>query len=253
VFQETKPGAASVLVATETDVRRFAFEPRQDRLTDVLEVAIAVTNASTGEVARFGQNVEMNLRSDTRDTLERTWYPLSHAFELAPGTYQARVVVRDRNSGRVGSVTHEFVVPPLGGLRLSSPILSDAVEAERVARTAKPVVLARRTFSAGSTLFCQFAVYGAAGDGASGPPRVSGAWTLRRADGTVVRSAPPQPLAPASDGALIRLYGISLANLAAGDYELQIDVRDELGVRAVAAREPFTVEPALGIAPVVKR
>ncbi len=253
VFQEAKPGAASVLVATETDVRRFAFEPRQDRLTDVLEVAIAVTNTSTGEVSRFGQNVEMNLRSDTRDTLERTWYSLSHAFELAPGTYQARVVVRDRNSGRVGSVTHEFVVPSLGGLRLSSPILSDAVEAERVARTAKPVVVARRTFSAGSTLFCQFAVYGAARDAASGTPRVSGAWTLRRADGTVVRSAPPQPLAPASDGALIRLYGISLANLEAGDYALQIDVRDELGVRAVEAREPFTVEPALGIAPVVQR
>jgi VWFA-related protein len=253
VFQEAKAGVANVLVATETDVRQFAFEPRQDRVTDVLELALAVTNTGTGEVSRFGQNVEMNLLADTRATLDRTWYPLSHALELSPGGYQARVVVRDRNSGRVGSVTHEFIVPALAGFRLSSPILSDAVEAQRAARTAKPIVVARRTFAAGSTLFCQFSVYGAAKDPASRMPRVTGGWTLRRADGVIVRSAPAQPLAPAADGALIRLYGISLANLAAGDYELLIDVRDELGVRAVQAREPFTVEPALGIAPVVKR
>ena len=91
-------------------------------MTDVLEFAAVATNRETGEVAKFGQSVEMTLQPETLRTLEKTWYPVAHPFELAPGPYEVRIVVRDRNSGRVGSVTHPFDVPVLAGFRVSSPI-----------------------------------------------------------------------------------------------------------------------------------
>jgi VWFA-related protein len=252
VFEERRPGLASVMLAAETDVRRFAFEPRASRMTDVLEFAAVVTNRGTGEVAKFGQSVEMSLTPETMRTLEKAWYPVAHEFELAPGAYEARIAVRDRNSGRVGSVTHPFEVPALEGFRVSSPILSDAVHAESGPRTAKPVLLAHREFDTGSTLFVQFSAFGAASDPATGKPRVTSSWRLVRADGSLVRDQVARPIAPDPQGGLVRLYGIALAGLAPGEYALSLEVRDELAIRLVERREPFTVVPGVGVSPVAR-
>jgi hypothetical protein len=249
VFDEVRAGAARVMVAAETDIRGFAFERQHDRLANVLEFAVAATNLDTGEVFRFGQSVEMTLLPGTLESYRHSWYPIAREFQLPTGPYQARVVVRDRNGSRVGSVTHTFEVPPLEGFRLSSPILSDAVQADGAAQTARPVLRARRTFSSDTTLFCQFTVYGAMRDAATRQPQVSGSWRLERADGTPVRSAEPRPITPSPDGHLVRLYGISLTGLLPGDYVLVLEIRDELGVRAAQAREPFSVTPGLGIVP----
>ena len=71
VFEEPRAGVASVMLAAETDVRRFAFKTEHGRMTDVLEFAVVVTNRETGEVARFGQSVEMSLQPETlRDARE---------------------------------------------------------------------------------------------------------------------------------------------------------------------------------------
>jgi hypothetical protein len=190
----------------------------------------------------------MNLKAETRDRLGVTWYPMSREFSLPTGAYQARVVARDGTSGRVGSVTHAFEVPPLTGFRVSSPILTDALQNDPTGQSPpKPVLLARRTFIGGSTLYCQFTAYGASLDPATRKPRVSGSWVLKRGDGTLVRESAATPLTPAADGNLARIYGISLAGLPPGDYELGLAVRDEIGVKLAELREPFTVERTVGI------
>jgi hypothetical protein len=51
------------------------------------------------------------------------WATFYHDLDLAPGVAQVRVVVRDEASGRVGTVTTRFEIPPLQGLRLATPIL----------------------------------------------------------------------------------------------------------------------------------
>ena len=48
-------------------------------------------------------------------------------------------------------------------------------------------------------------------------------------------------------GRLARIYGISLAGLPPGDYELGLAVRDEIGVKLATLREPFTVDRAVGV------
>jgi hypothetical protein len=72
---------------------------------------------------------------------------------------------------------------------------------------------------------------------------------LKRANGTLVREVPARALNPSADGRLLRLYGIALAGLSPGDYELTLAVRDELAVKAVELREPFTVERGVGVSP----
>ena len=61
-----------------------------------------------------------------------------------------------------------------------------------------------------------------------------------------VRESPATALAPATDGSLARIYGISLAGLPPGDYELGLAVRDEIGVKLAELREPFTVDARSG-------
>ena len=256
VFDADSSGATSVMVGAEADITSFAFEPGRvadGRMTDVMEIAMAATHRTTGAVYRFGQSIDMNVSPDTVEKLRRTWYPIAREFTLPPGPYQARVVVRDRNSGRVGSVTHDFDVPTPTGLRVSTPVLSDSVEANPAAGSAKPVLLARRDFESGATLFVQFGVYGAMRDQTTREARVTSSWRLRRADGTLIRSTDARPIAATSDGALIRLYGISLAGLPPGDYSLGLAVRDELAVAAAELDVPFSVIPPTGISPTAAR
>ena len=64
--------------------------------SDVLDLKVLVTNPATGETRRYERVVEMKLPGGVPDVETSAWYPLSQPFELAPGSYQARIAVRDR-------------------------------------------------------------------------------------------------------------------------------------------------------------
>ncbi len=248
VFDRGGASAANVVIATDVDTKYFQLAPgADDRLVGIVEYAVAATHLETGQVFTFEQTTELNLRPETKRRLDLQWYSLSREFKLPTGSYQAKAVVRDRTSGRIGSVTHEFEVPPLEGFRVASPILTDRVQSDGAQQAPKPVLVARRAFASGTTLFCQFTAYNAAVRASDRQPEVSGAWILRRANGDVVRQTAPTAVVPSPDGVLTRMYGIALAGLTPGDYELVLIVRDELQSQTVELREPFTVGPGVGV------
>ena len=113
------------------------------------------------------------------------WYAFTQDLDLAPGRHQARVVVRDKNSGRVGSVTHAFEVAAPGAFRLSPPVLSDALH-QGESGGPHPVTVLRRAFRGDGVLYCEYQAYGAARENRDGPPRVTAGFEVRRADGTAV-------------------------------------------------------------------
>ena len=163
------------MLVVEADLRAFGFATAGGKLSDVLDLRMLTTELGTNATERYERKVEMSFPEGTHFGPE-SWHPLSQEFHLKPGRYQARVAVRDANSGRIGSVTHDFVVPPLTGLRLTTPILTDAIEAPSFGSQTppKPVLIARRAFPAGATLYYQFSVLGAGKDAAG--PR---AWSAR--------------------------------------------------------------------------
>jgi len=205
VFDETLLGKANVMIATDVDVSGFGFEEKEGRSLDTLEFLLVVAHRETGEYFRYDQKVEMKLLPETREKLVKTWFPVVRDFELAPGGYQAKIVVRDKLSHHVGTVVHEFEVPPLGELRVSSPVISDTLMATPEGAGSappRPQLLARRTFPAGATLYCSFQVFDATKDKASGMPNVSAGWAIRTASGVPVASANPTPINPTSLGGL---------------------------------------------------
>jgi len=240
VLEPRRPNATRVLVAVEFDADQLAYQP------------VARARRARAEVS-----VVARLRDEARgfrhdDTLELTlyegqtagWRSDSREFLLPAGVAQVRVVLRDATSGALGSVTTRAEVPPAGVLRVSTPILSDQVDAgQGEAGRPQAVLAVHREFPAKGRLYVQFEVFGAAADPA-GKPRVSAGMSLWTADRRPVRQAPASPIAPSADGRVVRLVGMDLQGLEAGPYELVLDVQDEVSGRRLREGERFSLTPA---------
>jgi VWFA-related protein len=184
--------------------------------------------------------VKGNVVRDTADvTLPPSDKPgvATRELHLDPGIWQARVVVRDPSTEKLGSVLHTFEVPQGAGLRVSSPILGNRLERSRVPRA--ELRLDRR-YKPSDALYCQYQVFGAAPDAATHGLRVSGSYAILR-DGQPLQEGGATPIEPTGDGALQRLIGFGLADFQAGDYTLVLRVTDQVSGDFREAREPFSV------------
>jgi VWFA-related protein len=179
---------------------------------------------------------ELTLPSSSRPVV------VTREMHLRPGVWQARVVVRDAGTETLGSALHSFEVPSSAGLRLSSPILTDELEASRAPR---PRLRLDRRYRSSGVLYCQYRVFGASPDSTSGKPRVRASYAIRLG-GQVVQEAPLSPIEPSSDGQLLRFIGFGLADFAPGDYTLTLHVADDVTGENRERSEPFTILPAEG-------
>jgi VWFA-related protein len=241
VLGEGEPGKAAVRLTVEADVRRMAFVERGGVSRDTLELLLLVARVDTGEFTRFDQQLELGLRPETRARYERDGFPIHRELSLVPGRYQARIVARDRNGGAIGSLLHEFEVPPLAGLRVSSVALALGSAATTAGPASAPEPTARRAFPAAGILHCRFEVSGAAA--AAGGPNVTAGFSIRRSDGRFLAAAAETPLRAASDGRLARGLGVPLDGAPPGLYEVIVVVTDLAAGRSAEAREAFEVEP----------
>jgi hypothetical protein len=231
VLEPRDKGEARVLVAAELDLDSLAEhtgKPLQ------LDFTTAVTLRDTGKTLYSHARID----GKTADQ-KGGWRSVAREFELPPGVAQARVVVREQTSGAIGAVTTRFEVPPSSGLRVSTPVLSDQVsKPEHAGANPRALISAHRRFAPGGELYVEFEVFGARSE-PSGDARVNADLELRSPDGIVVRQTPPTRIAPDSQKRLVRLVG--LGALAAGDYELVLNVRDEVAGTSVACREAFAI------------
>ena len=148
-------------------------------------------------------------------------------FEADAGAYQARLVVRERGGDhRLGSVRHGVDVQPLDAFRLTTPILTDVLQA----RT--PVARAERRFERGSTLHCVVQVMGAPG------AAVQAGVELRNASGETLLQIPASPIVAVPPS---RQWSIPLSSLPAGSYELVISVQASGKKERLESRERFEV------------
>jgi VWFA-related protein len=251
IREETALDHARVFLAAEVDVRRLGFVETDGQSKGALQYLMVAVQRDTNQVFRFDQTLELSLPPDTRAQLSRTWLPVVRDFELPTGRYRAKMIVRDKASGRVGTVIHDFDVPDLKPFRVSTPVLSDMREpAPDGAPGDRLAILARRDFEVGEALFCQLDVYRAVKEETSGLSRVSMGYEVRRSDGALLTRDAPSLIIPTPAGALSRMIGFSLANVPPGDYVLVIRVRDEMAGDRLEAREPFRVSgPPAAAAP----
>jgi hypothetical protein len=246
VREETSLGEARVFVAAEVDVRRLGFLEKDGQSLGALQYLLATVQRESGRVFRFDQTLDLALPAQTREELSRTWLPIVRELELGSGRYRAKMVVRDKATGRMGTLVHDFEVPDLTPFRVSTPVLSDVREsASGGAPGDRLAILARRDFPQGGSLFCQFDVYRAVKEESSGMPRVSMSYEVRRSDGTILTRDAPSLIRPTPEGALSRMIGFSLADASQGEYVLVLRFKDEFSGSRLELREPFRVSAPL--------
>jgi hypothetical protein len=235
-FGDRPGGKVSVVVVVEADTSRLANlggdRPRSD-----LSLSIAATHRDSGAVARVDQRITVEAGPGSA---WEGWLALQRDLELPAGVSQARVVLRDAFLGRVGATTIRFEVPPAGGLRLATPVLTDRLRPRERGVPPEPVLLARREFASGGRLYCHFQVLGM-GTGAPDAGTIESRFLLRHAGGSTVTEGKPGPLSVGADGRLIGLMGVPLEGLAAGPYELVLRVEDLANGRVLEQTESFQV------------
>ena len=229
-------GKVRVLVAADIDVARMAFEDKDGQSLGALDVLLVVAQRETGEFSRYDQRIDL-ARKPGATAAGASWYAVVRDFDLVPGGYQAKIVVREPATQKLGSLAFDFEVPPVDRFRVTTPILTDTLQQSGGGLAA--VLVARRSFPASRPLYCRFDVFGMA-KGKDGAVRVSAGHVLRKADGTVLGRSDPTPILPTSLGAVSRLMQVPL-NLDPGDYELVLTVRDEIAGVSQDLVEPFSV------------
>ena len=148
-------------------------------------------------------------------------------------------------------------MPDLSSFRVSTPVLSDALQAppaEEKDQKGPPraVHMVRRDFPLGENkyVFFQYDVYGAQKDKTSGMPKVTAGYVVKKkADGAVVTKVDPTPIQPTSIGRLSRFTATSMKDYTPGDYEIVLNLKDELSGKTLEYSEPFKVVPAGAASP----
>jgi VWFA-related protein len=243
VFGTQTAGKVQALLVADADLGPLRLAPKDGRYTAIFDSYVLVHDRSRDSLERDERVVELNVPANAFTPLTQRGLPIQREFALQPGRYQATLLLRDRATGAIGSVRHEFEVPTPDGFRITTPVVTDSVQPPAAAGQApRPVPVAHRAFKAGTRIAAAFEVHGAADKAAAGP-QVSVAYSLRRPDGTEVVSSPAQSLKANARGQFPVMIGISLPAGASGEHALHLSVRDEQAVRVIEHVESITIVP----------
>jgi hypothetical protein len=235
-------GLARVTVAVEIDPREVRTEPAAPGSGERrASLDLTIHAVPLMQPPPAAPQVDQRLDLTVGAAEPASWLAVRE-LALAPGVVQVRAFVRDRASGRIGLATRRLEVPGLSAPYLGTPVLSDRLVPPR--RPGEPPALApvaRRAFTTGGKLYCQFEVFNYGGMRLPGLAQLLAGYTLRGPDGSVVRSAAPTPIDTISDRA-VRRVELPLTELGPGEYLLQVAVEDRLAGRTLTASEPFRVE-----------
>jgi len=232
-------GKARVQMVMEVDGSRLRLEEVPEGAKAALDLTILAVARDRPTVVPLGETINVGLTSKKG----AEWWTFVREVLLPPGVAQIRATVRDHAGAAAGTVTARIEVPDVEKPYLGTPLLTDRTQPPLVRGDAPRLVpTARRRFTQGRPLHCQYEVFGFGGRDMPGVPQVAGGYTLQAADGRVIEMVPPTLIG--TDGRrVVRRISLPTARLEPGAYELLFDVQDRLARRTFSAREAFVIEP----------
>jgi len=223
----------------------FTHNNDQDRAT--LDVLGIVTDPEKRPVGQIRDTVKLALNAN--QLVQRKNVQYNSGFVLPPGQYHLKFVVRENQSGRLGSFETDFTVPDLktAPVKISSIVLSSQLQPNSKKKSENPLVRdgsevipsVTHVFSAGQHLYFYYEVYDpthAPANAAVQPNNASGQ-TIRLLTNVAFfrgkTKAYETPLveseqlnAPDRKAAIFQL-DVPLAQLKPGFYNCQVNVIDD--------------------------
>ena len=110
-FFKTDNYQAKLAVLTHVDIKSVHFRKADGRTRDDLTVATAIFDENGNYVTGGEKIVEMKLLDPTYDRLIRSGLNLKSSFDVKPGTYLVRQVVRDSEGSQLAARNGAVVIP----------------------------------------------------------------------------------------------------------------------------------------------
>jgi VWFA-related protein len=110
-FFKTDAYQAKLAVLTHVDIKGVHFRKADGRTRDDLTVATAIFDENGNYVTGGEKIVEMKLLDPTYDRLMRSGLNLKTSFDVKPGTYLVRQVVRDSEGSQLAARNGAVVIP----------------------------------------------------------------------------------------------------------------------------------------------
>lgn len=102
---------AKLAVMTRVDIGRMRFEKAGDRNQNNLTIVAALFDRDGNIVTGIEKNVEMKLLDTTLQRLTRTGLTVKTSFDVKPGDYVVRLVVRDSNAAQLSAENGVVQIP----------------------------------------------------------------------------------------------------------------------------------------------
>ena len=219
--------AANGKKAINLDLAAFAFDDKGTAIDlNARHVALTFDEAQYKQVLAEG----LTYRAD---------FPIKK-----PGAYQFRAVLRDAESGKLGTASQFITVPDLSksrlamsGLVLSIPTIEGEKESSKDLRTTPYV----RSFPASGWVKYGAAIYNSTIDKKTGQPQLTVQAEIYH-DGKLLKQLPPKPIelpAKASSKRFDFVGQMLLTNFQPGDYLLRVIVTDALAKKKVGQVEQW--------------
>ena len=215
----------------------FTHGGDQDKAT--LDVIGAVTDENKRPITSLRDTVKFNVRGAQEVRRKNVQY--NSGFVLPAGKYQLKFVVRENQSGRLGSFETELVVPELKNvpLKMSSVVLASQLQPAAKRRTDNPLIRdgselipsVTHVFSSGQHLYLYYEVYDPARQGKEKQAQIRLLTNVAFFSGKVktyetALVEAQQMNAPDRKAAVFQL-DVPLTSLKPGFYTCQVNVIDD--------------------------
>jgi VWFA-related protein len=110
-FFKKDPTQARLAVLTHVDVKGIRFRKAEGRNRDNLTVATAIFDENGNFVIGGEKIVEMRLLDRTLDRLTHSGFNVKSSFDIKPGTYLVRMVVRDSEGAQMAARNGAVSIP----------------------------------------------------------------------------------------------------------------------------------------------
>jgi hypothetical protein len=213
-----------------------------DKNQATIDVLGLVRDEQKRPVGRIRDTVR--LATDTADDLRRKVVQYETGLEMSPGKYHVKVVVRENQTGSMGSYETDIIVPDLkrDAVKISSVVVGTQLQAGARSNKDNPLVRDGRELipnvthvvAAGQHLYFYYEVYDpvrapAEGEDRSQPIRLVTSIQFFRGRVRAFETAPVQmtALTSADRKAVIFQFDVPSASLQPGLYTCQINVIDD--------------------------
>ena len=102
---------ARITVLTRIDLRPLHFRKEEDRNVDNLTFVTVVFDRDGHVVNGQQKALELRLRDSSLDRYQQSGITMRTLFDVKPGTYLVRAIVRDSESGLISGLNRTVEIP----------------------------------------------------------------------------------------------------------------------------------------------